>query len=163
MQNNGRYTFQKIDVDCAQQIAAWHYPPPYHIYNCHPDNVDAFIKGFMTPQYRYHSVWDQHGALIAFRCFGEDAQVPGGDYTASALDMGGGLQPELTGQGLGAEIMRAAFEFARQNYAPQAFRATVAAFNQRALKVCKKVGYHPVQTFISTHRPREFILLMREA
>jgi [ribosomal protein S18]-alanine N-acetyltransferase len=159
----GQYTFRKMDADCAGQIVAWQYPPPYHIYNCHPNNVDAFVKGFITRQYRYHSVWNPAGDLIAFRCFGKDAQVPGGDYRAEALDMGGGLRPDLTGQGFGAEIMQAAFEFALQNYTPLAFRATVAAFNQRALKVCKKVGYQPVQAFISTQRPREFFILMRDA
>jgi [ribosomal protein S18]-alanine N-acetyltransferase len=163
VQTIGSYIFRIMEADCARQIATWRYPPPYHIYNCHPENVEAFVKGFITPQYRYHSVWNSAGELVAFRCFGDDAQVHGGDYSAEALDMGGGLRPDLTGQGLGAELMHAAFEFARQNYAPLAFRATVAAFNQRALKVCKKVGYHPVQAFISTHRPREFILLMRAA
>ncbi|MEZ4863911.1 MAG: GNAT family protein [Caldilineaceae bacterium] len=106
--------------------------------------------------------WTEACELIAFRCFGKDAQVPGGDYRAAALDMGGGLRSDLTGKGLGASIMEAAFECARHNFAPKAFRTTVAAFNKRALRVFEKIGYHPVQTFHSTHSGQTFIILMRD-
>lgn len=144
MHQIGAFTFRKMDEASARQIAAWRYEPPYDIYNCDPDGVAEHIQVLLNPQYHYYTVWDEAGELIAFRCFGEDAQVLGGDYRAEALDMGGGLRPDLTGQGLGASIIEAAFEFARQHFAPKAFRATVAAFNQRALRVCEKVGYRYV-------------------
>jgi [ribosomal protein S18]-alanine N-acetyltransferase len=76
--------------------------------------------------------------------------------------MGGGLRPDLTGQGLGAAFMTAAIAFAQQQFAPVAFRATVAAFNQRALRVCAKVGYRPVQQFEHPHTGRPFIILLRD-
>lgn len=162
MQQIGAYTFRKMDEASARTIAGWRYEPPYDIYNGDPNEVDEHVQGFLDPQYRYYTVWNEAGELIAFRCFGEDARVPGGDYRAEALDMGGGLRPDLTGKGLGASIMEAAFEFARRNFAPKAFRATVAAFNKRALRVCEKIGYHPVQTFHSTHSGQTFIILMRD-
>ncbi len=157
------YFYKKMDEVAARQIATWHYEPPYDIYNPDSNNIDGFVKFLLNPDFRYFSIWDGDAdELIAFRCFGLDAQVPGGDYSADALDMGGGLRPDLTGRGLGATIMESAFEFARKNCTPKAFRATVAAFNQRALNVCQKVGYKPVQRFIGTHSGREFVVLMRE-
>ena len=162
MQQIGPYTFRKMDDDGARTIAAWRYEPPYDIYNCDPSKVEQHIQEFLKPQYRYYTVWNEARELLAFRCFGEDAQVPGGDYSAEALDMGGGLRPDLTGKGFGASIIEAAFEFAQHNFAPKAFRSTVAAFNKRALRVCEKIGYHPVQIFHSTHSGKTFIILMRD-
>ena len=162
MQQIGAYTFREMDEANARTIADWQYEPPYDIYNCDPNEVGEHIQGLLNPQYRYYTVWNEARELIAFRCFGEDAQVPGGDYSAEALDMGGGLRPDLTGKGFGASIIEAAFAFAQHNFAPKTFRATVAAFNKRALRVCEKIGYHPVQTFQSTHSGQTFVILMRD-
>lgn len=109
----------------------------------------------------FYAARDHDGLLIAFRCFGPDAQVPGGRYDASALDTGGGLRPDLTGRGLGAEIMRAGLDFGLEVYHTPAFRVTVAAFNQRALKTCEKVGYRRVSTFFSAPNGTDFVILVR--
>ena len=44
------------------------------------------------------------------------------------------MRPDLTGQGLGAEFVRAGLRFAQDSYSPPAFRLTVATFNRRAIK-----------------------------
>jgi RimJ/RimL family protein N-acetyltransferase len=88
--------------------------------------------------------------------------VPGGDYSADALDMGGGLRPDLTGHGLGPQVMRAAMDFARVKFSPCAFRATVAEFNLRAQRACEKVGYVLTQHFVATHNGVPFVILIRD-
>jgi RimJ/RimL family protein N-acetyltransferase len=146
----------------ARAILGWRYDPPYDAYNLDPATAEADLTAvFLNPEYHYHAVLDAQGELIAYRCFGPDAQVPGGDYSADALDMGGGLRPDLTGRGLGPHVMLAAIEFARARFAPPAFRATVAAWNTRALRACAKAGYRPVQRFQST-AGAEFVVLTRE-
>jgi [ribosomal protein S18]-alanine N-acetyltransferase len=162
MQTIGRFTFRSMDITSARQIATWQYPPPYDLYSYDPADVEENAQEMLTPHYHYYTVWDEQGELIGYRCFGADAQVPGGDYSAAALDMGGGLRPDLTGQGVGAAFMTAAITFAQQQFAPVAFRATVAAFNRRALRVCAKVGYRPVQLFESLYTRRPFIILLRD-
>jgi ribosomal-protein-alanine N-acetyltransferase len=89
--------------------------------------------------------------------------VPGGDYDEEALDIGGGLRPDLTGQGLGPSFMEAALEFGRRQFGPVSFRATVAAFNRRAQRVCEKLGFRPVQTFERMHNGKRFTILVRAA
>jgi [ribosomal protein S18]-alanine N-acetyltransferase len=158
----GRFTFRPMDITSARQIATWQYPPPYDLYSYNPAEAEENAREMLTPHYHYYTVWGEQGELIGYRCFGADAQVPGGDYSAQALDMGGGLRPDLTGQGLGAAFMTAAIAFAQQRFAPVAFRVTVAAFNQRALRVCAKVGYRPVQQFENPHTGRPFIVLLRD-
>jgi ribosomal-protein-alanine N-acetyltransferase len=162
MEKIGTFIFRKMDVVSAREIAGWQYPPPYDIYNCNPNEVEEIVQWFVNPQSQYYGVWYEVGELIGYRCFGEDARVPGGDYRAEALDMGGGIRPERTGQGLGVHFLEAAFEFARRHFYPMAFRATVATFNLRALRVCERVGYRPIQTFENAQTHQRFTVLMRK-
>jgi RimJ/RimL family protein N-acetyltransferase len=162
MERIGVFNYRKMDEASAREIVKWRYEPPYDFYDCDPAKVEEVVGWYLDPKNHYFTVWDEAGELIGFRCFGEDARVPGGDYREEALDMGGGLRPDKTGQGLGASFMESAFEFARQHYAPKAFRATVAAFNRRALRVCAKVGYRQVGTFEASHSGKPFIILVRE-
>jgi [ribosomal protein S18]-alanine N-acetyltransferase len=160
--DNGRFTFRPMEKTSARQIAAWQYPPPYDFYNADLAEVAETVRNLLRPRYRYYTVWDAQGALIGHCCFGRDARVYGGDYRAAALDVGVGLRPALTGQGLGVAFLTAVLAFAQDQFAPVAFRATVAARNERALRVCAKVGFHPVGRFENPHSEKQFIILLRE-
>ena len=158
------FNFEPMTELNARIALSWRYEPPYDFYNHDPAKLNELIhNGFLNPAYHYYAVLDEQGVLIAFRCFGEDAQVPGGDYSADALDMGGGLRPDLTGQGLGPSIMAAAMEFARPLFAPRAFRVTIAGFNQRARRACEKIGYLSVQQFVALHTGIPFVVMMQNA
>lgn len=158
------FKFEPMTEACARAALSWRYEPPYDFYNHDPAQVDVLIhKSYLNPAYHYFSVFNEQDSLIAFRCFGEDARVPGGDYSADALDMGGGLRPDLIGHGLGPQVMQAAMDFARAEFSPKAFRATVAEFNLRAQRACEKVGYMPVQRFTATHSGVPFVIFIRNA
>lgn len=153
------FKFRKMDESTAWQIVGWRYPFPYEIYNCDPNRMDEAVYGFLLPHYCYFAIYDESDILVGFCCFGEDAQVPGGEYGADALDVGAGLRPDLTGQGLGCIFLAAILAFARQRFAPERFRVTVADFNQRALRVWEKTGFEPVQHFESLHGSQPFEVL----
>jgi RimJ/RimL family protein N-acetyltransferase len=99
--------------------------------------------------------------LIGFRSFGPDGQVPGWDYDDSALDTGGGLRPELTGQGLGRLVISVGLDHGRSLFAPPAFRVTVASFNARALRTVESLGFERVGTFKAARDARDFTVLVR--
>jgi [ribosomal protein S18]-alanine N-acetyltransferase len=124
--------------------------------------MQDMVNGLLNPAYHYYTVWDHEENLIGYRCFGEDARVPGGDYREEALDMGGGLRPDLTGQGLGAPFVRSAINFALEEFSPKAFRATVASFNIRALRVCESVGYRKIRQSYSPQIKETFFILWRD-
>jgi RimJ/RimL family protein N-acetyltransferase len=151
-----------IDEPSARSILGWRYEPPYDLYNADPSKLDEDLAHLLDPATAYYAIRDTE-ELVGFRCFGRDAQVPGGNYEGSALDTGGGLRPDLTGRGLGLGMLNAGLDFGRAMFHPPAFRVTVAAFNQRALIVCQRAGFEPIQSFVRNQDEREFVMLCRSA
>ncbi len=156
------YTFLPMDEKNAEIVAGWCYEPPYDVYSCNPEDLKELIRYMIDPANHFYTVLDEQGDLIAFRSFGSDGQVAGGDYSGPALDTGGGLRPDLTGRGLGLGLLTAGLEFGRRQFAPPAFRVTIARFNLRAQKVCERAGFHPEQIFQRDSDGKEFIILVKE-
>ena len=69
-----RFTLKPITRDDARAISGWRYEEPYSIYDGDPSSVEALLQ----PRYAYHSVYDEHGVLVGYFCFGVDAQVAAG-------------------------------------------------------------------------------------
>jgi len=140
----------------AADIATWRYSAPYDCYD-----MTGVDPGFLVnPESGFFALTDDD-ALIGFRSFGPDGRVPGGNYDSSALDTGGGLRPELTGQGLGRRAISTGLEFGRQRFSPAAFRVTVAGFNARALRVVEALGFSATGRFEATTDGRSYVVLVR--
>jgi ribosomal-protein-alanine N-acetyltransferase len=138
--------------DDARAVAAWEYEPPHHVYNVPPAYREESVQDFVDPRFGYHAA-RRDGELVGFCCFGPDARVPGGDYRRDdLLDVGLGLRPDLTDQGLGLPFVHSVFAFADETRAPPGYRLTVAAFNQRAIRVYERAGFRVDHTF---ERPDE--------
>lgn len=140
----------------AIDICTWRYAPPYACY----DMTEADPDWLLQPESGFHALL-AGGRLIGFRSFGTDGQVPGWDYDDQALDTGGGLRPELVGRGLGQQAISAGLAFGRAQFAPQAFRVTVASFNARALRVVEALGFHRIGHFDAASDGRSFEVLIR--
>ncbi|MBN1220191.1 MAG: GNAT family N-acetyltransferase [Anaerolineae bacterium] len=155
------FIFRPITEVDIRQITAWQYEPPYHPYNLADPPDAADIEYFLDPQNNFYIITNESNELLAFCSFGLDAQVPGGDYRATALDIGLGIRPDLTGQGNGATFVEAVLDFAPRTFAPTMFRVTVAEFNKRALRVWEKAGFRQVQRFQKNNDNQTFIVLVR--
>jgi len=140
----------------AADIATWRYPAPYDCY----DMTDVDQAFLVDPESGFFALTD-NDALIGYRSFGADGQVPGGTYDSSALDTGGGLRPELTGQGLGRRAISTGLDFGRERFSPGAFRVTVASFNARALRVVEALGFGATDRFEATTNGRGYVILVR--
>jgi ribosomal-protein-alanine N-acetyltransferase len=142
----------------AIDIVGWRYPPPYDCYDMTEVDPDFLVD----PANGFFALTDDDVlGLAGFRSFGPDGQVPGGSYDSSALDTGGGLRPELTGQGLGRLAISTGLEFGRQRFSPAAFRVTVAAFNERALRVVESLGFSATDRFEATTNEASYVVLVR--
>jgi [ribosomal protein S18]-alanine N-acetyltransferase len=140
----------------AADIVTWRYPAPYDCY----DMTNA-SQAFLISQEGCFYALVEGAELIGFRSFGEDGRVPGGNYDSSALDTGGGLRPDLTGKGLGREAIGTGLAFGRREFAPPAFRVTVASFNERALRVVRSLGFAREGSFEALTDGRSYELLVR--
>jgi ribosomal-protein-alanine N-acetyltransferase len=79
--------------------------------------------------------------------------------------VGLGLRPNLTGQGLGLEYLRAGLEFARERFSPWRFTLSVATFNERAIEVYERAGFWRggVYTHHTHGADYPFLAMAREA
>lgn len=140
----------------ALEVCRWRYDPPYECY----DMIEADPEWLLQPEAGFHALLARD-QLVGFRSFGPDGQVPGWDYDDHALDTGGGLRPQLVGQGLGRQAISAGLAFGRAHFSPDAFRVTVASFNTRALRTVEALGFHRVGQFEAATDGRSFEVLVR--
>ena len=145
-----------VSREHAADICTWRYPAPYDCYDMTSADPDWLVQ----PDAGFHALLagDQ---LVGFRSFGADGRVPGWHYDDQALDTGGGLRPHLVGRGLGRHAISVGLAFGRAEFAPRAFRVTVAAFNERALRTVEALGFQRVDQFNAARDGREFVVLVR--
>jgi RimJ/RimL family protein N-acetyltransferase len=143
----------------VREFAAWRHDPPYDVYDI-TQPVDEAVEYFLGIGCR---VIDRDGELAAFFTFGDDAHVPGGDYSAPGLDIGLGMKPSLTGQGLGGSFVRTVVEHAAA-LTRDPLRVTIAIGNARARRVWGTHGFVESQRFDSPEPvlgATEFVVLVR--
>ncbi|WP_045520816.1 hypothetical protein, partial [Neobacillus niacini] len=107
---------RKMSEDFAVQILNWKYQTPYDFYN-NELNSDSIKEMLENP---YYVVLDHKDRLVGFFCFGNSAKVPiGGQfgaYTDELIDIGIGMKPELTGQGLGFTFFSFILQYIQDNF-----------------------------------------------
>ncbi|MCL6600331.1 MAG: GNAT family N-acetyltransferase [Alicyclobacillus macrosporangiidus] len=128
----------------AIEIASWNYEPPYDLYNmgATKESVRELLNG------SYWVIGSTDGRTIGFYCVGDSAQVPAG-HTFDAyryegkhvVDFGIGMRPDLTGRGWGSPFLNHVLQEVVACYPFADLRLTVAAFNQRAIKLYRRFGF----------------------
>ncbi len=158
-------TFRPMTPADVQTFIAWRYDPPYDIYNIivTDQECEGLVSFYVDPANRAYAIDDEYGVIAAFCSFGADGQVPGGDYSADALDIGMGVRPDLTGQGLGQQFANAVIDFAQCVFTPPLLRVTIASFNLRAQRVWVKLGFRSIQEFQPSGDGMPFVIFTRNA
>lgn len=156
----------KIDYRPAEKKHArifvnWQYEHPYEAYNCPPEEVGDAVQYNVDPANNVYAMFDQNEELVGYCSYGKDAQVPGGDYSEDALDVGLMIKPELTGQGMGSTFANRVMQNGIDRYAPKKLRVTIAAFNKRAIRVWEKNGFQQTQSFKREGDGMEFVVMNR--
>ena len=141
------YIFSPINEGSARIILSWRYNESLNFYNPNPSEIEETVKDFLNPENSYYSIFNNRNQLVAYCCFGEDARVKGGNYDVKALDIGFGLNPNLTRKGITFRIISAVYDFAKSHFSPTLFRVTVVEFNQQAIRLYEKAGFKQVQKF----------------
>jgi [ribosomal protein S18]-alanine N-acetyltransferase len=133
------YTIRPMSDSSAHAIANWQYPEPYDFYNSTADEDDlAELLDADRRGNQYYEVLDDGGTLIGSFQFKLEKEP---------LEIGLGLRPDLTGQGLGLAFVRAGMDFAREQFGATNLCLAVATFNQRAIAVYERAGFRPAETY----------------
>ncbi len=151
------FRFRPLSLDDARTILSWRYPEPYDFYDAASDPEDASL--LLSEEYRQGRLFAAHDDQAILRGFFEFK------LQAGVLEVGLGLRPQDTGQGLGAAFLDEGLAFGRETFHPCTFQLYVAAFNERAIKVYARRGFREVgrQTRQLLGRDREFIEMRRPA
>jgi [ribosomal protein S18]-alanine N-acetyltransferase len=120
----------------ANEVATWHYEPPYDFYDLASDPHDEAEMRDPAHAAHYRAVLAEGDDLLdAFWYF---------DPQGDVIDVGIGLRPELTGRGLGKSFLRAQLDYATGEWRPASFRLFVAAWNERAIRLYGRLGFSEV-------------------
>lgn len=136
------FSIRTMKPEDVSVIVKWHYPEPYSFYDMTADEDDLreFLDFENWKKDSKYAVYDGIDNLVGFFSFDDDNGI---------VDIGLGLRPDVTGNGLGAEFVQAGLSFAREKFRPNQFRLAVATCNQRAIKVYERVGFSPIRKFMN--------------
>ncbi|MQR95942.1 GNAT family N-acetyltransferase [Fictibacillus phosphorivorans] len=149
------YLYQVMTQEQAEEIAfQWHYDEEYSFYNMEADPED--LAEFINQETRGNSVFSvfNNNELIGFLSVSKADE--------RTYDIGLGIRPDLTGKGKGFEFLKSVIEFVKREYEPRKLTLSVATFNQRAIKVYKKIGFQENKTFMQATNGGEFEFIKME-
>jgi ribosomal-protein-alanine N-acetyltransferase len=153
------FEFRPLGWCDAQEVAAWRYEGIYAFY----DTERVLVLGavLLRPALRLAGMRFYAVDAGSDRCVG----IFSFQRQGASVTIGLGLRPALTGQGLGETFVREGMALGARLFRPATFRLTVAAFNQRAIRVYERAGFVPIRHFTQWTRggAREFIEMTRPA
>jgi ribosomal-protein-alanine N-acetyltransferase len=129
-----RFVVRDFAREDADAVAVWSYPPPYDVYDeaNDPDDLRALLDETNWPGVFFAVDDADTGSLAGFlelRHRGDEVEV------------GLGMRPDLTGQGLGPSFVEAALAFARDRWSPSTFALDVFPWNERAIRAYERAGF----------------------
>lgn len=110
-----KLAIKEMNEQFASEILQWQYVAPYDFYNneLSDDNVQEMLDN------PYFAIINNQSELIGYYCTGTAAQVPKGQdvgaYVECCVDIGIGMKPNLTGQGLGTAFFRLLYKQFKKN------------------------------------------------
>lgn len=142
------YTFKLLDESAAMTVGTWKYDAPYERYSLDQGKecIEELLNGTYYGVYKYDY-------LIGYFCFGVSATIPTGDLyniyqSKEYMDVGIGLKPEFCGKNQGEEFFNEILNYGTRTFGYKKYRLTVAAYNERAIKLYEKIGFEKHVNFI---------------
>jgi monoamine oxidase len=143
---------RQLTIEDGLTLAASPQPGAWQVY----DALEPF-----PPDDGYWAVADSRDSLLGFCCLGEPARAPGETGHAAVLDIAIGIRSDLSGQGWGAELGRAAVAYARSVALDRRLRTTVPDWNTVGLHVAEQSGF--VRSGTTWIGGRQYVILEQPA
>ena len=154
-----RFRFRQLEKEHALAILNWRYTSPYNYYNFDTDTIQEDLHYLLDSKNAFYAILNLQGELEGYCSFGSDGQVPGGEYSSEALDIGMGIRPDLVGRGNGKQYAQAVVTYGANQYRAQQLRVTIAEFNKRAQRVWEQLGFEQVEKFVKIDSEKEFVIM----
>jgi len=143
----------------AQSISLWKYENEYSFYNANEENIDGYMDG------THYACISENDELIGYFCFGKEAQIPTVEenvYDEASTDIGLGLRPDLCGKGMGLSFFNVGLNYAETALNITSLRLSVAAFNERAIKLYKNAGFVTEGEVTNSYYKNKFLVMKKE-
>jgi ribosomal-protein-alanine N-acetyltransferase len=128
-----RFSIRPLTELDVEAMLGWHYAAPYDAYDwdADPGSDEDLRAGVGTD--RWYAVDDADtGELAGF------LEITPGE---EGVELGLGLHPDLTGQGLGRDLVEEALGFVRDRWSARPIWLDVLPWNERAIRVYEGVGF----------------------
>ena len=139
---------RELSVEEAETPLGWLYSGRYATYD---------VRGALGANRGFFFIEDDDGGVVGYGCVGAEARIPGVDPEPGTVDIGYGMRPELTGQGLGRDFVGAVLEYALAGDPDARARMLILRWNDRSHRVAEAHGFRVVG------REGEFDLLVRKS
>ncbi len=135
-----------MTLEDAKTICTWRYEAPADIYNT--ENSEEARQSFLDGLH-FGVRERENDLLLGYVAFGPAATLEHPDFAhiyenEAYTDIALGVAPTLRGRGLGTEIFTLAMEMAADFFPGDGFRVTVAADNEPALRIYRKMGFEVI-------------------
>jgi RimJ/RimL family protein N-acetyltransferase len=138
---------RELTAEEAETPLGWLYSGRYATYD---------VRGALGAKRGYFWVVGDDGDVVGYGCVGAEARIPGIDPEPGMVDIGYGMRPDLTGQGLGREFVGAVIAHACAGQPDARVRMLILRWNDRSRKVAQTHGFRVVG------RAGEFDVLVRK-
>lgn len=146
--------FRKPTERDGKDIATWKYEGIYSFYdNDKTEGKKQWASNIHNEENTF-VLYNEKNELIGNCSF---------DHEEEGILFGVQMRPNLTGKGMGTEIVKTILEFGREQYKFNELDLLVAKFNKRAIRVYEKLGFEIVDEFVwnVNEEEKEFIAMKK--
>ncbi|WP_414053526.1 GNAT family N-acetyltransferase [Macrococcus equi] len=132
-----------MNRNIAEQISTWDFGEGYEFYNINEDPyvIETFLNG------HYYVIF-KNDIIFGFFCDGDSARMHDEyEICDDMIDIGFALHPNFIGHGYGRQFIKLIMNYYGDSFK---FRLTVAAFNQRGIRLYEKMGFIEQKRFFET-------------
>ncbi|GMQ55822.1 GNAT family protein [Vallitalea sediminicola] len=147
--------FRKPNEKDAKEIVDWKYEGIYSFYNNDKTEAKKQWASNIHNEKDTYVIYNQKKQLIGNCCF---------NFDEDSITFGVQMRPDMTGKGLGTEIVTQILDFGRERYHFKEIELLVAKFNKRAIRIYEKLGFNVIDEFIwnVNDEEKEFIAMNRQ-
>ncbi len=145
-----------MTVGDAMQIVGWRYAGEWSVYDL------ASAQPLVDDLASYYAALAGE-TLIGFFCIGAAARVEDMTEDPGLVDVGIGMDPALVGRGHGVVFGQTVLKHLAETWPGMPLRAVVQAWNQRSLRMMRRLGFQEVGELTSTQdgRPVDYRIMKR--